>query len=157
NEGFTVAAEFECVHGLKPAFWSDDDNDPNGTGHALRAGTVPCSFTLPVPATGAFVIGDGDAAIGNAVTFWGSQWARDNTFSGGAAPNSFRGFASSTASAPPACGDTFTSSGGNSANPPSTIPSTMAVVVTDRVTQAGSQVSGRVKKIVLVSTDPGYG
>jgi hypothetical protein len=33
----------------------------------------------------------------------------------------------------------------------------MAVVVTDRVTQTGSQLSGRVKKIVLVSADPGYG
>ena len=35
--------------------------------------------------------------------------------------------------------------------------STMAVVVTDRVTQTGSQLSGQVKKIVLVTTDPGYG
>ena len=29
---------------------------------------------LPFPATGAFVIGDGEAALGNAVYFWGSQW-----------------------------------------------------------------------------------
>ena len=74
-----------------------------------------------------------------------------------AAPNGFKGFAASTSSAPPACGGTFTSSGGNSASPPATIPSTMAVVVTDRVTQTGSELSGRVKKIVLVSTDPSYG
>jgi hypothetical protein len=44
NEGFTPASDFECVNGLKPAFWSDDDN---GGGHALRAGTAPCSFTWP--------------------------------------------------------------------------------------------------------------
>ena len=44
NEGFTHAPDFECVNGLKPAFWSDDDNDG---GHALRAGTAPCNFTWP--------------------------------------------------------------------------------------------------------------
>jgi hypothetical protein len=43
NEGFTTTPDFECVNGLKPAFWSDDDND---AGHALRAGTAPCNFTF---------------------------------------------------------------------------------------------------------------
>jgi hypothetical protein len=47
NEGFTVAADLECVSGRKPAFWSDDDNDG---GHALRAGSVPCNVTVtPTP------------------------------------------------------------------------------------------------------------
>jgi hypothetical protein len=51
NEGFTPASDLECVNGLKPAFWADDDNDgPTDTDrHALRAGTAPCNFTGPTP------------------------------------------------------------------------------------------------------------
>jgi hypothetical protein len=44
NEGFTVASELECHSGLKPAFWSDDDNDG---GVALRGGTAPCNDITP--------------------------------------------------------------------------------------------------------------
>src|SRR5581483_10438508 len=42
---------------------------------------------------GAFVIGDGNAAFGSQVTFWGAQWWKDNTVSGGQAPPSFKGYA----------------------------------------------------------------
>ena len=43
NEGFTLAPQAECVDGLKPAIWSDD-NDTDG--HALRQGTVRCTVAL---------------------------------------------------------------------------------------------------------------
>ncbi len=40
NEGFAITPQAECVNGLKPAFWSDD----NGTdGHAIRTGTINCT------------------------------------------------------------------------------------------------------------------
>jgi hypothetical protein len=39
NEGFTIAPRAECVSGLKPVFWLDDDNTPN----SLRAGTLNCT------------------------------------------------------------------------------------------------------------------
>ncbi len=37
-----------------------------------------------------FVIGDRNAVVGNSVTFWGAQWAKDNSLSGGAAPRAFK-------------------------------------------------------------------
>ncbi|MDT7729237.1 MAG: hypothetical protein QOI21_5813 [Actinomycetota bacterium] len=40
NEGFAIAPQSACVAGHKPVVWSDDDNDG---GHALRAGTLPCT------------------------------------------------------------------------------------------------------------------
>ena len=48
NEGVTTAADYECVDGRKPAFWSDDNNTD---GHALRAGTVPCNFARTATTT----------------------------------------------------------------------------------------------------------
>jgi hypothetical protein len=39
NEGFAIAPPSECVGGLKPAFWADD----NATGgNSLRRGLMPC-------------------------------------------------------------------------------------------------------------------
>lgn len=40
NEGFAIAPQAACGSGGKLVLWSDDDNDD---GHALRAGTLPCS------------------------------------------------------------------------------------------------------------------
>jgi hypothetical protein len=40
NEGFAIAPQAACVAGHKPVLWSDDNNDD---GHALRAGTLPCT------------------------------------------------------------------------------------------------------------------
>jgi hypothetical protein len=50
NEGFAIAPNDQCVDGLKPAVWSDD----NGTdGFSLRAGTIECALaevpTEPTP------------------------------------------------------------------------------------------------------------
>lgn len=45
NEGFAIAPRSECVGGLKPAYWTDDNNTG---GNALRRGLINC--TDPVPA-----------------------------------------------------------------------------------------------------------
>jgi hypothetical protein len=109
-------------------------------------------------AGGAFVIGDGSAAAalsnGGEVNFWGSQWAGNNVLSGGAAPNAFKGFA--TSSQPPDCGSRWTSRPGNSSDPQSSISDFMYVVVASSVTKSGSQISGDVVHVVIVQTEPGY-
>src|SRR5262249_16485825 len=57
--------------------------------------------------SGGFVIGDQSAQVGTPETFWGSQWASANQLSGGAAPDSFKGFADSLSTEPPSCGVTW--------------------------------------------------
>ena len=65
------------------------------------------------------MLGDVTAVVGSAtVQFWGSDWASQNVLSGGSAPNSFKGFASIISTNPPACGDNWTSTPGNSFDPP---------------------------------------
>ncbi len=73
---------------------------------------------------GAFVIGDRKAAVGSAVTFWGAQWWKLNSLSGGTAPASFKGFAQNPNT--PACGTGWNIGPGNSPPPPATVPSFMA-------------------------------
>ncbi len=106
--------------------------------------------------SGADVIGDGNAAIGTSVTFWGAEWALANSLSGGTAPAAFKGFAS-TMTEPPTCGAAWTSKGGNSAGAPSSVPAYMGVLVSTHVGKSGSTVSGDVQRIVVVQTDTGYG
>jgi hypothetical protein len=76
NEGFAIAPRAECVNGVKPVFWSDD----NATdGHALRAGTLNCtppaSQTITFAQPAAMRFGDGPqplsatASSGLAVSF----------------------------------------------------------------------------------------
>jgi hypothetical protein len=115
---------------------------------------TPTRTPAPIPAGGIFVIGDGDAAPGSPVTFWGSQWSSANRLSGGLAPSDFKGFA---VGASPTCGGSWTTGPGNSANPSATLPSTMAVVVASAVTRQGSTISGDVRRVVVVQVDPGYG
>lgn len=103
---------------------------------------------------GDFVIGDQGSAIGTQVTFWGSQWAKDNILSGGSAPASFKGFEND-----PGSGTTFTSwstDPGNSSGPPSSVPSYMAVIVAGTITESGPLISGDAPHVVIVRTDPGY-
>ncbi|WP_202867022.1 discoidin domain-containing protein [Kribbella voronezhensis] len=40
NEGFAIAPQSTCTAGRKQVVWADDGNDG---GHALRAGTLPCT------------------------------------------------------------------------------------------------------------------
>ncbi|HEV2378139.1 MAG TPA: hypothetical protein VGS19_38990 [Streptosporangiaceae bacterium] len=104
---------------------------------------------------GSFVIGNGNSAIGTAVTFWGAQWAKDNTLSGGSAPNSFKGF--EDGANPPRCGSGWTTDPGNSTPPPSgSLPSYMGVIVSSSITKSGPTISGDTPHIVVVTTNPGY-
>lgn len=104
---------------------------------------------------GSFVIGDGNAAAGNSVTFWGVQWQALNTLASGPAPASFKGFEDQPAVA--ACGQAWATDPGNSTPPPSgPLPAYMAVIVSSSVTQSGSAISGNTPSMVVVKTDGGY-
>jgi hypothetical protein len=100
------------------------------------------------------VIGNLDAAIGQQVTFWDADWAKENSLSGGAAPAAFKGF---TTTATSSCGDTWSTEPGNSSNPPDTVPPFIAVIASSSISQSGHTISGNIPEIVIVRTDPGYG
>ena len=108
---------------------------------------------------GSFVVGDKtvgpiSGAVGELVNFWGSQWSKNNSLSAGPAPASFKGFQDSSAT--PACGVNWSTDPGNSAPPPTTIPSYMAVIVAGKVTQSGAVISGNDLHVVIVKTNAGY-
>lgn len=107
------------------------------------------------PASGDFVIGDGNATIGGNVTFWGARWASLNTLSRGPAPPSFKGFEDS----PPvsSCATNWTTDPGNSTPPPAgPLPAFMGVIVSSSVSKSGSSIAGNSVHIVVVKTNPGY-
>jgi hypothetical protein len=113
-------------------------------------------FAASAVADGSFVIGDSHAAVGDSVTFWGAQWWKANSLSGGLAPASFKGFAD-TAGTPPACGEKWTSLPGNSSGPPpGPLPEYIDVIVSSQITKSGRTISGDTKEVVLVKTEPGY-
>jgi hypothetical protein len=117
--------------------------------------TAEKTWFVFAPGGGAFVIGDESSAVGTEVTFWGAQWSKLNSLSGGAAPASFKGFA--TNPAVPDCGVDWSTDPGNSAPPPAgPLPDVMGVIVTSDASKSGSQISGDTAHIVLVRTDPGY-
>jgi len=119
------------------------------------AGHQTITVQVQPEGSGAFVIGNGNAAIGTSVTFWGAQWAKLNSLSGGSAPASFKGFAINPPSV--TCGDTWTTDPGNSAPPPlGPLPPTINVIVSSKITKSGAVISGNVVKIVTVATNPGY-
>ena len=105
------------------------------------------------PGGGAFVVGN--LSDTGAVTFWGAQWWKVNSLSGGTAPASFKGYAKSPAR--PSCGTAWSTDPGNSAPPPAgPLPTYMAVLVTSTTTKSGSQINGNTPHIVLVKTNSGY-
>ncbi|HEV2923019.1 MAG TPA: right-handed parallel beta-helix repeat-containing protein, partial [Solirubrobacteraceae bacterium] len=96
-------------------------SNPGGTGDKIidQEGVVgykpwltsqppaPCPIVFTKLASGSFVIGDKNATVGSNVTFsevewWGSNWWKENSLSGGQAPSAFKGFAESSPS-PPTC------------------------------------------------------
>jgi Big-like domain-containing protein len=121
---------------------------------------LPSSVSEPVIvfaflASGSMIIGNLDSAVNTPVTFWGAQWAKLNSLSGGAAPDSFKGFA---VTSPQACGGNWMSGPGNSSGPPAgPLPSYMGVIASSTIAQSGSIIAGDVPKIVVVMTNPGYG
>jgi hypothetical protein len=115
--------------------------------------TTSCTtIFFAFPSGGSFVVGD-QSATGK-VLFWGAQWAKVNSLSGGPAPASFKGFENSKN--PPVCKTGWTTDPGNSADPPATIPQYMGVIVSSKISKTGSTISGDTVRIVVVKTDPGY-
>jgi hypothetical protein len=126
--------------------------DAGGSQTVAMCKTLVFAFA---PGGGAFVIGDRNSATGTHVTFWGAQWAKENSLSGGGAPPSFKGFAKNPAM--PSCGTPWSSRPGNSSRPPSgPLPADMGVIVSSTITKSGSQISGNTQHIVVVKVDPGY-
>ncbi len=127
-----------------------------GDGYYLPSADTQHAIVFAFPERGVFVLGDGSAATGSGATFWGSQWAKDNSLSQGSGPSSFKGFAGDVSSAPPACGGTWTTSSGDSASPVDTVPAYMGVAVSSSISKHGKVVSGDIVEIVVVRTGPGY-
>jgi hypothetical protein len=111
---------------------------------------------------GSFVVGDssagtlaaGSIGTGNAVAFWGAQWAASNTLTGGGAPSAFKGFSNNPIT--PACATSWSTAPGNSTPPPAAVPTYTAMIVASSINSAGPQFTGDSVHIVIVSTDPGY-
>jgi hypothetical protein len=107
------------------------------------------------PGAGSFVIGDRNSAAGTSVTFWGAQWWKLNSLSGGLAPAAFKGFAKDPST--PTCGTGWSTDPGNSAPPPAgPLPAFMGVIVSSNIAQSGSTISGDTAHIVVVQTNAGY-
>jgi hypothetical protein len=136
-----------------------------GNSYYQSSSTSATETTASLPSTGDFVVGnltaDGTATgspnTGTAVDFWGSQYWKNNAFSGVInAPASMKGYIDNgpklTCPTP-----NWTSDPGNSSHPPSTVPVNMVVIVGSTITQSGSTELGDVKHLVVVHTQPGYG
>jgi uncharacterized repeat protein (TIGR01451 family) len=117
--------------------------------------STTCALIYAGSAGGMFVIGNLNAAVGTSVTFWGAQWWKLNSLSGGAAPAAFKGFEDTPAA--PGCGTNWTTDPGNSTPPPAgPLPPYMAVIVSSSISKSGSTISGDTQHIVIVQTNPGY-
>jgi hypothetical protein len=141
------------------ATYSGDPNNNFATTMCGDTGETSAVFSF-APGGGSFVIGDKNAVVcsqkgGCTVTFWGAQWWKLNSLTGGPAPASFKGFAESPTT--PICGAGWSSDTGNSTPPPAgPLPAFMAVIVTSHASQSGSTDSGDIVHIVIVHTNPGY-
>jgi hypothetical protein len=126
--------------------------DVGGSTATTSCKTLGFSFA---PGGGSFVIGGQKSAVGTSVTFWGAQWAKDNSVNSAGVPRSFKGFAENPVT--PACGVAWSGDPGNSTPPPSgSLPAFMGVIVTNSPSKTGSTISGTVVHIVIVQTNPGY-
>lgn len=140
--------------------WSGDcsgTTSPYSVTMLDRDMTCTATFTKETssfPPFESFVIGDQNAVVGNTVTFWGSQWEKKNSLSGGSVNASFKGFANGITS--PSCGGTWTAAPGNSSKPPVSLPAYIAVIVSSHITKSGNTISGDIKEIVIVKTNAGY-
>ncbi|HEX4677702.1 MAG TPA: Ig-like domain-containing protein [Gaiellaceae bacterium] len=110
--------------------------------------TIVCAF----PSGGSFVIGDRESG---SVTFWGSQWSRQNQLSRGDAPSSFKGWTPGAFDSSWS-GDWSTDTGSSGSQPSGTLPTYMAVIQTSSSRKSGSRISGDTVHIVVVKTNAGY-
>lgn len=149
NATFTYSSSVPGTDSLQAAI-------TNAVGFTRSSNTATVTWTIEfAPGGGAFVIGNDNATLGGKVYFWGSQWAKRNSLTGGPAPRSFKGYAELPAT--PTCGQSWTSDPGNSTPPPDgPLPHLMGLIVTSSAHQTGSQISGDIVEIVLVETNPGY-
>jgi uncharacterized repeat protein (TIGR01451 family) len=130
---------------------SADQPDSNPGNNSSTTST----FVFSVSGGGNFVIGDHNDDVGSSVTFWGAQWWKLNSLSGGVASAAFKGFANTPASV--TCGTNWSTRPGNSSSPPAgPLPMYMAVVVSGSIGRSGSTISGNTVHMVIVHTNPGY-
>jgi hypothetical protein len=136
-----------------------------GNSYYQSSSTSATETTASLPSTGDFIVGNltadgtatGSPKIGTTTDFWGSQYWKNNAFSGVInAPAAMKGYIDS---APRLTCPTpnWTSDPGNSSHPPATVPVNMVVIVGSTITQSGSTELGDVKHLVIVHTLPGYG
>ena len=130
---------------------SGDQFDPISANNTSSTSALVFCLT----AGGNFVVGDGNAATGTSVTFWGAKWSKLNDLSGGDAPAAFKGFETSPAVV--TCGTAWTTRPGNSPPPPAApLPSVIAVIVSSSIDKSGPTISGNTVHMVVVRTNPGY-
>jgi len=120
----------------------------------LPASATAKTLLFAFLARGSFVVGDQSDT--GSVTFWGAQWSKVNSLSGGSAPESFKGFASTLSSTPPTCAGSWSTQPGNSSSPPGSVPSFMAVIASSAIAKSGSNITGNTPAIVIVQTASGY-
>jgi PKD repeat protein len=123
-------------------------------GVTASASTRTLAFAFP--ANGVYVIGDRSAT--GSVTFFGGDWAKQNSLSGGKAPSAFKGFVQTA----PACrGDWTTRPGGDDGNTDGAgqgnLPAYMAVIVSSSVTKSKDTISGNSVRFAIVKVDPQNG
>jgi hypothetical protein len=110
----------------------------------------------PPPAPALFVIGnDQPHAINDIVNFWGAQWWKNNptSITSDNGWESFKGFAPITGT----CGQQWSSGPGNSDPPPAApLPSSINIIVTDKVNKNGNTLSGNIIQIITVTQDGHY-
>lgn len=122
-----------------------------GDGYNEPADASASTIAFAYPATGAFVVGDGNAVVGVSVTLWSPQWCAQN--GADPCPAAFKGYADSAGITPYQDGGTWTASPGASSDPPNTVPTYVAVLTTDAVTKSGSTMSGTISHAIIVKVD----
>jgi hypothetical protein len=159
-----IAASMTCTaqHTATVADLAAGSVSNTATASSNEAADVKASLTIPaaiVSIGGTFVVGDltvgnVNQSAGKSVTFWGAQWWKLNSLSGGTAPAAFKGFEDTPPT--PTCGVNWSTDPGNSTPPPASIPAYMAIIVSSSITKSGSMISGDTVHLLLVKTDAGY-
>ncbi|HYV10599.1 MAG TPA: carboxypeptidase regulatory-like domain-containing protein, partial [Pyrinomonadaceae bacterium] len=151
--GLNVPVGVTYLNNVDPGIATANATYAGDINHDGSSGTA--TFTITALQVN-FAIGDLNAAVGQKVTFWGAQWAKQNSLSGGAAPSSFKGFANTTSPNPANCGGTWSTGPGGDTGAPASVPKFITIMVTSSATKSGSTISGNVTKLVIIQVDPGY-